>query len=388
MRILICSPKPLTKTLGGPKVYAEVAEAYRSLGAEVTLLGPQSICPGFGRYADKLSQTQAYAASLKAYLQENAASFDVIEYSHQSLPYARATFPSAPLMVARSVLLLHHVYEIGMPAWPGVRGWIGTHFRRPLRHRRLGKRLQLAQQTVEAADLVNVCNAADRDRLIAYGIDASKIQVRYFGMSDARWAAFDAISPQPPPAPRVAFVGTFDLRKGATHFPKLIAQVAQHLPDVRFRLLGARGLMKDEAEVRRFFPEALQDHLELWMRYNPDDLPALLAPCSVGVFPSYIEGFPFGVLEMQAAALPVVAFDAPGPPEMLPADLLVPPGDVEGMANKLIHLLSATEGLPRARLEARHRAQQFDWTTIAEETLAAYAQARADRPAASVAHSS
>ena len=38
---------------------------------------------------------------------------------------------------------------------------------------------------------------------------------------------------------------------------------------------------------------------------------------SAGAFPSHCEGFPFGVLEMLAAGLPVVAYRAPGAPMMI-----------------------------------------------------------------------
>jgi glycosyltransferase involved in cell wall biosynthesis len=94
------------------------------------------------------------------------------------------------------------------------------------------------------------------------------------------------------------------------------------------------------------------------------------------MFPSYVEGFPLGVLEMLAAHLPVVAFDAPGAPMMLPPDWLVPPGDEAGLARALVGLLAERNALERNRRRARTIADGFSWDDIARKTAEAYTRAR------------
>src|SRR5262249_39106222 len=158
--------------------------------------------------------------------------------------------------------------------------------------------------------------------------------------------------------PVVAFVGTFDYRKGATDFPSLVSQVALAVPEVKFRLLGTTGLMKSADQVRAFFPARARRRMEVVPHYDPEALPELLAGPWVGVFRSYYEGFAFGVLEMLAAGIPVIAYDAPGPPMMLKREALVPPGDVGAMADKVIALLQGGSLLDAARLAARATAQQ------------------------------
>ena len=70
--------------------------------------------------------------------------------------------------------------------------------------------------------------------------------------------------------------------------------------------------------------------LEFVSDFRPEDLPTLLADCTVGAFPSYVEGFGLAVLEQLASGLPTVAYDTAGPRDLLASrlpDLLVPKGD-------------------------------------------------------------
>ena len=76
------------------------------------------------------------------------------------------------------------------------------------------------------------------------------------------------------------------------------------------------------------------------------DLPALLADCSVGIFPSYVEGFGLAVLEQLAAGIPTVAFDAPGPRQILRdngGELLTSPGCADAIADRAAEILRMSE---------------------------------------------
>jgi glycosyltransferase involved in cell wall biosynthesis len=231
------------------------------------------------------------------------------------------------------------------------------------------------------ADLVNVSNAHDKRELVRRGIDARKILVAAYGMEAKRLALFDQVPAEVPSSPVVGFVGSFDYRKGALEFGPLAQAVISVIPDARFRLVGTEGLHKGTEQVLRFFPKAIRSRIDVIPRFDPDKLPSLLTGVSVGVFPSHLEGFGFGVLEMLAAAIPVIAYDAPGPPEMLPPQRLVPPGDHRAMAGKLVRLLADPAELARARLDARENSRRFRWDSIARQTADAYIAAIQDRAA-------
>lgn len=368
-RILFCSPYSLSKEQGGPKVILELVEAMEKIGWEYDLLGKEDICPE----ADSSNAgIDSYKRSLFQYLLNHASEYDVVDYDHHCLPFPRTRLPGKTLFVARSVLLAHHFEVIPMPKG---RGW-KTLTRTLISGRRdrteQNHRTQDAQITVEQADLVNVCNENDKTELMRSGISSDKIAVVPFGISRSRRSLFDAISSAVPLKPAVAFVGTFDYRKGAREFPVLVQKIVEAVPEVRFELLGTAGMFPTEAAVLAHFPIALRPRIEVIPRFKPEELPSLLAACSVGVFPSYIEGMPFGVLEMLAASVPVIAYDSPGPPMMLPPEYLVPRGNIAAMSDKVTALLKNEDQLREARSWAKKRSQQFDWAEIAEMTSEIY----------------
>jgi hypothetical protein len=139
-------------------------------------------------------------------------------------------------------------------------------------------------------------------------------------------------------------------------------------------------------EKQRIFSDlGLQpsERIELVPEYSSEELPALLADCSVGIFPSYVEGFGLAVLEQLAAGIPTVAFDAPGPRHILRdngGELLTSPGHANAIADRAAEILRMSESDYDA-LSARCRsiANQFQWEKIADDTIGHYRNALAHR---------
>ena len=370
-RILFCTPAPLTKSLGAAKVILELAEEMERLGWNCEVRGRFDLDKAAGQAP---IDDDTYRRRLCRFLQEHAADYDVVEYDHGHLPFPRTEFAPQTLFVARSVLLAHHFEKISIPH--------GRSWKSRLRHLLYGRRdknegrrnTRLAHRTILEADLVNVSCEQDRAELVHSEIAAEKIVVIPYGISRNRRPMFDAVSSAVPSRPVVAFVGTFDYRKGAREFPMIVKNIIEAVPEVRFRLLGTAGMFQTEAEVLAHFPAPLRHRIMVVPRFAPGELPSLLDSCSVGVFPSHIEGFGFGVLEMLAASLPVIAYDAPGPPMMLPLQHLVPRGDAKAMSVKTASLLNDKLELRDARLRAYEQSQQFIWRRIAETTNKIYTE--------------
>jgi glycosyltransferase involved in cell wall biosynthesis len=82
------------------------------------------------------------------------------------------------------------------------------------------------------------------------------------------------------------------------------------------------------------------------------------------------------VVEQLAAGLPTVAYDAPGPRDILRGDLahlLVPPGDVHRFAEALSDLLASNfERYQQLSRQSREAAAKFSWPEIARDTAAEY----------------
>jgi glycosyltransferase involved in cell wall biosynthesis len=94
------------------------------------------------------------------------------------------------------------------------------------------------------------------------------------------------------------------------------------------------------------------------------------------LFPSYIEGFGLAVLEQLAAGLPTIAYDVPGPRQILHPQrdrLLTPVGDPLAMAARASEILALS--VPEYETlsgECRAIAHGYRWPEIARDTIEQY----------------
>ena len=370
MNILLCSPCRLDRTLGAAQTLMDLADALGALGHTCDLVGPGVLG----------ASAEDYPARLQAFLRAEAGGYDVVDLDYKRCVLDEQTARAGPLFVARCQLLIHHYLRIPIPPMPTLRGRLRDRVLGPRDRHVLRARIQRADATLAAAHRIVVLNGRDRDALAQQGHAAEKIHVIPNGMTADRLDAFAAVPEAVPEGAVVAFIGMFGPRKGAADFPDLVRRVAASVPEVRFRLLGTRGPLRTAEAVEGLFPKALRRHVEVIPTFAPEALPELLAPCAVGVFPSYVEGFGLGVLEMLAAAMPVVAYDAPGPPVMLPPEALVPRGDTAAMSERVIALLRDRAALAGARRRARQQAQTFTWARSARRLADAYEDALSTHP--------
>lgn len=365
MKILFCLRSPLNKELGASKTLIELAEELEQIGWNCTLIEPKDIAIN----QNEKEQKQNYAENLRLYLKQNAAKYDIVEYEHCYLPFPRHEFPSKTLFVARSQLLGHHFIKIKVPRsqnWKSKINYFLTGWQ-DLQKRKAN--VAIAQKTIEEADLVTVLNFDDEKELINNNINPEKIVVIPNGLSGETRALFNNISSEIPAQPKIVFVGSFINRKGATDIPKIFQQINQKIPDSTFLLLGTGANIE---QVLSKFPSFLHNKIDVIPYYKATELPSLLADCSVGIFPSYIEAFGLGVLEMLAASIPVIAYNSPGPPMMLPEKYLVSCGDFQEISVRVVKLLKNHDELMQARKWAKQRSQDFCWYKIAKKTSEIY----------------
>jgi glycosyltransferase involved in cell wall biosynthesis len=154
--------------------------------------------------------------------------------------------------------------------------------------------------------------------------------------------------------PHIIALGRFTPEKGFDLLLRAFAIVASRHPDVRLRIAGDGPLRKDL--------EQLAGDLEVagrvdWLGQR-HDVGHLLSSGDIYVLPSRFEGFPNALCEAMAAGAPVVAYDCPsGPGEIVRQGidgLLVPAGDVDGLASAMESLL--LDPAQRRRLAAAARA--------------------------------
>jgi len=367
MRILLITQSAkVRRTWGITKVVLDASDALKQAGAHCDIFPPEDIDPN------------AYEDRLRSYLETTRGKYDVIEIP-DTLPYAIRPRNYARLVVARSVLLPLHLKTIRYTTCPTtlksrIRSIFFNHWIQRNERQRIDNQLEVVRTRLREAHIINVANSKDREVLIEEGFSNDHILVLPYGLQQSRWEQLTSIdrSNHIPQAPRLVFVGTFDFRKGCLDIVKVFQRFRGHHSQATLRLLGTRGLMTSESQVLRFFPKQLRSQVEVVESFEESQLPGLLEPCHLGLFPSYWEGFGISVVEQLAAGIPVVAYDAPGPCDILPPKWLVAPGDVEAMTNRLLGLCSKAD-----TIEARKHANNFKWNEIGHRTFEAYQNALA-----------
>ena len=139
-------------------------------------------------------------------------------------------------------------------------------------------------------------------------------------------------------------VGRLEPVKGFTYFVRAAQRVAAQAPEARFVLAGTGS----EVAALRREAAGLGDRFQ-FLGYR-DDVPAIMAALDVLVVPSLNEGMGRVILEAGAAGVPAVATRVGGIPDVVregATGLLVPPGDVEALAEALLLLVRAPDDARR-----------------------------------------
>jgi glycosyltransferase involved in cell wall biosynthesis len=399
MRILMVIHTPWSRDLGAPRVQLELAEELVKLGHTVEKWSYEDAFPEarrrpagrFDRFGGRLraylASNRSFAARAAAHVRAHGRRFDVVEAHQTDLPWPKAQLGFTGLLVARSVGLIpaYHEFERAAAArWPEPPS-AKRLVRRLLTYPGERRKLRDVSRSFQAADLINVSNSDDLQTVAGPMGFGGKVVLFPFGLQEARRESFKAARASVPSrlaARTVAFIGTWNSRKGSRDWPAIVERVLRAVPGARFRFLGT-GF--GEEYVLRDFPPALREAIEVVPSYRSEDLPGLLATATVGAFPGYLEGFGFAVLEKLAAGLPTLTYDAPGPRDMmrrlrLPG--MVPAGDVPAFAAGLALRLSLPpERYAELSEDSAQAAARFSWEEIAKETAATYeaALARLDR---------
>jgi glycosyltransferase involved in cell wall biosynthesis len=379
LRILMVLHMPWDRNLGGPQVQIELADEFRAQGHIVEKFDYFDAFPnGRGKLIDILTP-RSFAARARDYVRRHGARFDVIDAQQGNLPFSKERLGFGGLLLVRTGGLdpfYRDFLRFAKTKWPDrTRAKLGT---RTLRRWHNAWGTPIYRRSLEHADVIAVQNA-DEIRYVSDELGlGGKCILSPCGLSEPRARDLAAVeNALKPEDEEVAFIGYWSLRKGSADWSSIIRHVRERLPQTRFAFLGTASTYEEVmAEIG-----PIEGGVRVVPAYESSDLPRHLASATLGAFPSYIEGFGIGVLEMLAAGLPTVAYDVPGPREMLrrlDPSLLVHVGDTEQFAEKILDLIR----LPRSeRMELASRcmavAGDFRWEDIAQDTLRSYAEALA-----------
>ncbi|WP_458688525.1 glycosyltransferase family 4 protein [Nocardia tengchongensis] len=196
-----------------------------------------------------------------------------------------------------------------------------------------------------------------------YGVRPEKVRVIPPGVDLDRFTASDRTGD----SGIVLCVRRLEKRMGIDVLIRAWRNVASRHPDARLVIVGTGTA---EAELRGLATTLFGDEPRSPIRFTgtvPDaELTDLYARADLTVVPSLaLEGFGLIALESLAAGRPPIVSDCGGLPDSvrdLDASLLVPPGDVEALAARLV---AALDGVRPDAKQCRAHAETFSWEVAA-----------------------
>lgn len=378
LRILAIVNLPWDARLGAARVWMELADEWNCAGHVVEKFCLTDAFPKpTSSSVVATFRTALFPSRARKFVRQNAGRFDVIDCLLGTLPYDKCTLGFRGLFVARSVGL-HRLYgaflEEASQRWPAppqgrlagriFHGFFERHF------------WQNCERSLRKCDRLNLPNDDERAALAADPTVRAAAIVEPYGLSDRfreTLGAAAAPAEERLRRPKICFIGTWSLRKGSRDWPRIMRKVWEQHPQAEFLLLGT---MEEEATVRAELGFAETSRVICRPKYAAEELPALLSDCTLALFPSYIEGFGLAVLEQLAAGLPTIAYQVPGPRQILPAHWLSPVGDPPAMAARATEILAQPAAdYEMLSAEARDIASRFRWSEIAEATAYRYREA-------------
>ena len=250
----------------------------------------------------------------------------------------------------------------------------------------LGKNLKIYCQR---ADVILTVSEFSRQEIHHYlGIPLEKIHVVYNGVDPEQYHpdySEDRVQETKAkyniPGAYILYLGTLEPRKNIetlirayqrllTAGPSRFGQNPSAFP--KLVLAGKKGWLYDS-----IFQLVKEFHLEnqvIFTGYvDESDAAPLLCGARMFVFPSLYEGFGIPPLEAMACGTPVIVSDCASLPEVVgDAGLLVPPTDIEKLAENMNRLLKDDHLHAALREAGLKRVGQFTWKASAKKLVHIY----------------
>ena len=222
----------------------------------------------------------------------------------------------------------------------------------------------LRRRLMKAGELFLAVSDAVRRRAIATGFPEDRVRTHYLGVDVGRFPP----AAEPPEPGRILHVGRLVEKKGTAVLLEAMARVRNLRPEARLTVAGDGP--ERAALERRCAALGLGEAVDFTGILSPDAVAAemrrawLLAVPSVTARDGDAEGLPTVIAEAAASGLPAVGSDHQGIPEAIVdggTGFIVPEGDAEALAARIVELLGSAERRGRMGTAARGLAEErFD----------------------------
>ena len=231
---------------------------------------------------------------------------------------------------------------------------------------------------INARRIIAISEHTKKDLVSLLGVNNKKIDVIYPGLAANLERASEKSVAQfrerkGLPDRFIFYLGTIEPRKNLSVLIHAYNKIKPQ--NVKLICAGAKGWLYEE--VFRVVEELHLSRDVVFPGFVPkDELPLWYSACSVFVYPSAYEGFGLPVLEAMACGAITITTDAASLPEVAgKAALLVPPGDVDILADCIDNVIHAKGNYNELRDTGPEQAARFSWETAGRLTTRTYARA-------------
>lgn len=206
-----------------------------------------------------------------------------------------------------------------------------------------------------------------RDDLVARGIGAERIRVIHPGIDPTHFTPGPAGSRTSPPS--FLYVGRLKSYKGIGFAIQALAKARRVRPDLTLDIAGTGDA---RAELERITASLGQNGAVTFHGFVSEAAKLrLLRTTWANIFPSPKEGWGITVIEAAACGTPSLASDSPGLRDSVrhgSTGFLVPHGDADALAERMLALANAPELVARLGAAARRHAEGLTWDRAAAAT--------------------
>lgn len=241
---------------------------------------------------------------------------------------------------------------------------------------------RLVVQALQGASAVIVSSADVRQRVLALGIDPSRVRFVPQGVD------CQAFRPSGDRLPgeggwRLLYLGRFDPSKGVGVLLEAMARLRAKGRPVGLRLVGGSPMSGTGALFRQQVEElGLAGVVELCGEVPWTLVPQEISKADLLVLPSFYDSFGIVLIEAMACGLPVVATRCGGPEELVPPEAgeLVPVADPEALAQAIARVLDRYASYDRKAIRSRIE-RLYDYRGLASRIADIYREVLATSPA-------
>lgn len=203
-----------------------------------------------------------------------------------------------------------------------------------------------------------------------YGLESTVI---YNGIDVGRYERIKSAR-----EPRLLFVGGMESRKGLEFAIEALELLVARGRDLRLTAVARPGFLRTES--RGWFDHLIErcglaGRVDIRELVTDQELVSLYSSASVFLLPTRMEGWGLAIMEAMAAGCPVVSSPVGGVKELISEGengLLVPVGDVYGIAGAVERLLDDAKLREQLCASAKETVGKYTWESSAQKTLEIY----------------